>query len=277
MLRILHVASVLDSESGSLVPRSLPRTDTGVATGNHTEALAQAQARIGERTVAIFARGKRAGVPVGTEERSEDDGRLILRVHLGEGPLRRPHNRTRWDLAASFRRFVAEWKPDVVHFQHLLYHSLDYPAIARRAGATTVLTLHDLWFTCPTSQREDFRGRACERTTGRGCLPCLWEGKEGEKEAQERIARIAHGPTGKLLDLVSLNDEVADWATNTKWCLESVDLVISASPAIADDLKRHGINHPNLVIHEGAAGVPDEAGVAYLDSLYTGLRRARAA
>ena len=39
-------------------------------------------------------------------------------------------------------------RPDVVHFQHLLHHSTNYPLIARQEGIPTAMTLHEYWLMC---------------------------------------------------------------------------------------------------------------------------------
>jgi hypothetical protein len=269
MLRILHVAPFPGADGLDVAPAPLRLASEA---GEFAMHVARGQARMGDRTVAVFTRGTRRDVPAGTEERAEADGLLTVQVHLGSG-RERGHQRTRWGVADRFRRFVAAWKPDVVHFHHLLYHSLDYPAIAREGGAATVLTLHDYWFTCPAGTRTDYRGASCERTTGRACLPCVWDGNGGkERLPRESIAGLAFGPATKLLDLIPITDEMTDWADNTRHCLKAVDMVISRSPVIADDLRRNGMSHPNVVVNDTLDG---DAYAAGLDALYARLHPGR--
>jgi len=47
-----------------------------------------------------------------------------------------------------FSRILDEVRPDVVHLQHLLNHSLGYIAIAKQRGIPVVFTLHDYWLSC---------------------------------------------------------------------------------------------------------------------------------
>ena len=47
-----------------------------------------------------------------------------------------------------FEQLLDDERPDVVHLHHLLNHSLNYPAIARRRGIPVVFTLHDYWLSC---------------------------------------------------------------------------------------------------------------------------------
>jgi glycosyltransferase involved in cell wall biosynthesis len=51
-------------------------------------------------------------------------------------------------MAAHFRHIARQMKPDLVHFQHLLHHSVAYPQIARELGIPSVMTLHEYWFLC---------------------------------------------------------------------------------------------------------------------------------
>ena len=60
------------------------------------------------------------------------------------------------------------FKPDVIHFQHLLYHSTNYPRIALERGVPSVMTLHDFWPICEQwgkRIRAYFQGEALEEDT----------------------------------------------------------------------------------------------------------------
>lgn len=54
------------------------------------------------------------------------------------------------EVEASFQRFLASFRPDVVHFQHLMLLSYRLPTLSR--GIPQWLTLHDYWFLCANSQ-----------------------------------------------------------------------------------------------------------------------------
>ncbi len=51
-------------------------------------------------------------------------------------------------MEAQFEQILGQLRPDIVHFQHLLHHSFNYPAIASAMGMPTVLTLHEYWLLC---------------------------------------------------------------------------------------------------------------------------------
>ncbi|MBP7691738.1 MAG: glycosyltransferase [Anaerolineales bacterium] len=75
---------------------------------------------------------------------------------------------------ALFRRVLAEWQPDVIHFQHCLGLSAGLPEIARGLGTPAVLTLHDFWYVCPTVQLRHVRGAVCPGTHHTpNCFECV--------------------------------------------------------------------------------------------------------
>jgi hypothetical protein len=179
--------------------------------------------------------------PEGLTEQ-EVDG--LLHVRLATlAPFRRDQHRLRWGQSDPFRKFVERWKPELVHFHDLSGYSADFPEIARRAGAVTVLTLSDLHFTCPSGQRVDYQGAECARAPGQGCLPCLW--KEGPR--RETIARLARSKAARLLDFSPVTDVVADWSVLSQRSLNAVDVLLCSERAAAD-MDRFGLVHPRRMI-----------------------------
>ena len=66
--------------------------------------------------------------------------------------------------------------PDVVHIQHLMYHSLAYPVILKREHIPVVFTLHDYHLLCPAPEgvkriRNDLSPCGGPRTPD--CLHCI--------------------------------------------------------------------------------------------------------
>ena len=78
-----------------------------------------------------------------------------------------------WDAEDMFRKLARDFRPQVVHFQHLLGLSSKLPAFARKAKVPSVATLHDYWFTCPKSQLIDEHGDPCSGPHwGVNCVRC---------------------------------------------------------------------------------------------------------
>jgi glycosyltransferase involved in cell wall biosynthesis len=67
------------------------------------------------------------------------------------------------DVEASFKRFLTEVQPDIVHFQHLMLLSYRLIAQTKRLGLPCLLTLHDYWFLCANSQLVRPNAQVCQR------------------------------------------------------------------------------------------------------------------
>ncbi|MGQ9765883.1 MAG: glycosyltransferase family 4 protein [Anaerolineae bacterium] len=118
----------------------------------YTWSLARALAAAGHEAHVFYPL---ADVPA-TEKRVQRDG-----VHLWRAPL--PASRASenpaaqyWHtfrdtaIEAEFLRFLAETRPDVVHFQHV--QGVSARLIPLAAGRPRVATLHDYWYFCANSQ-----------------------------------------------------------------------------------------------------------------------------
>lgn len=79
-------------------------------------------------------------------------------------------------MEAIFSDILSDYKPDIIHLQHLLYHSLRYPTIARQSNIPILFTLHDYWLTCPRwGQRIKRDMSICHTVTLQECSDCLYE------------------------------------------------------------------------------------------------------
>ncbi|MGC9467695.1 MAG: glycosyltransferase family 4 protein [Anaerolineae bacterium] len=77
------------------------------------------------------------------------------------------------DVEASFRRFLEQSQPDLVHFQHLMLLSIRLPNLVKQAGIQALLTLHDYWFRCANSQLIWPDGQVCRgKLAGINCARC---------------------------------------------------------------------------------------------------------
>ncbi len=112
--------------------------------------------------------------------------------------------RETWDFPPAekaFQRILGEFRPEVVHFHHLLYLSLSLPGVARPAGAGVVYTLHDFWLQCRLmGQRLDPWGDVCGEVESSRCGACLLarppEGAGPAKRAAAASMRILRSFTG---------------------------------------------------------------------------------
>ncbi|MEX1023447.1 MAG: glycosyltransferase [Planctomycetota bacterium] len=97
-----------------------------------------------------------------------------------------------WSYAPAEEAFGAtleRFRPDVVHFMHLLYLSGGMARQARAAGAGVAMTLHDFWLQCPRfGQRLHPDGTVCHTIERRRCAECLSRFKFAQEPLERRVA-----------------------------------------------------------------------------------------
>lgn len=148
-----------------------PRSTAGVEV--YTLRLANALRTLGHEVLVLCA-GHDLGVTPFAVRRREHAGVPVIEIN---NVHHRGTLRATWDAAeidSVAHTLFEEWRPDVVHLQHLLNLSSGLIAEARRIGARTVLTLHDYWLSCP---RDGLRMRAdlslCATMDHAVCARCL--------------------------------------------------------------------------------------------------------
>ena len=126
--------------------------------------------------VAVFCTELDPGRPDYDLRRRTHDGVPVYEVNH----LRRfPDARSTWldeRMEARFTEVLDAVAPDAVHLHHLLYHSLRYPALARRRGLPVLFTLHDYFLICPSlrgGQLYAAWNERCTRASAERCAACL--------------------------------------------------------------------------------------------------------
>lgn len=173
-----------------------------------------------------------------------------------------------------FDRVLDEFRPDVVHVQHLHYHSIGYISVAKARGIPVVYTLHEYMLLCPRGGqmlREDLE--ICERPIPEKCADCIKHlalepapEDEGRARLSSRLAR--HLPTGVKTGLKRLTgvhsgqagsaaptSSHADYARAIqerldliKRELEGVDLFLSPSEFLRQKFIDCGMVDPDRII-----------------------------
>jgi len=93
-----------------------------------------------------------------TETDEEYNGLCVKRIYYNPiGPLksiRKFLGMTFGNVSMEkhFKRFLEGFRPDVIHFQHIIGLSPKFISIAQEKKIPTVFTLHDYWFICPRVQ-----------------------------------------------------------------------------------------------------------------------------
>lgn len=142
----------------------------------YTQSLARALADRHE--VRVFARYEDPFVAhySPADESDHGDARIRLRV------VNNPESRDRYrhsEIDAALARMLDEFRPDIVHVNHVSHLSTSMLAVVAKRGIPLVYTLHDFWLMCP-------RGQFMQRTSGVGEEPYpQCDGQDDRKCAQK--------------------------------------------------------------------------------------------
>jgi glycosyltransferase involved in cell wall biosynthesis len=170
---------------------------------------------------------------------------------------------------AAFREVVLEFRPDVVHFQHLLHLSATLPHVCRELGVASVVTVNDYWALCARVQLIRPDGVRCAQNQGLGCLLCVKEGpytmipaarkllpllapaaavlrRAGSLPGLTRVARIA----GEYSDIASRHEFVTDGYA-------ACDLAIAPSRFLRERLLETGRFKAHHVIYSDYGTLTD--------------------
>jgi len=110
---------------------------------------------------------------------SADGGEQTVQAHTLAQPVDPSTHHS-----AEYDEVVGVWLRsgafDVVHIQHLGWHSLGLLKLAKAAGARVVVTFHDFYHLCPTVKLLDAEGRYCAGACTPGQADCtpepMWPG-----------------------------------------------------------------------------------------------------
>jgi glycosyltransferase involved in cell wall biosynthesis len=161
----------------ALVVHKFPPSSLG-GTEVYTQNLARELVRRGHQ-VAVFFRAEPPGAWAPGQEWEDREGFRALRVWRGfdmatASPIAK-YRDTFYnpDLDARFASFLGEVKPDLVHFQHVMWLSYRMIHAVRARQLPSLLTLHDYWFLCANSQLVWPDHRTCQgKLAGLNCARC---------------------------------------------------------------------------------------------------------
>lgn len=81
-------------------------------------------------------------------------------------------DRSNAEAETAFASLLQSFRPDIVHFNHLLHLSMELPRMAHGAQIPVVFTLHDYWLRCPKVKLFDRWGQRCVSATAFRCASC---------------------------------------------------------------------------------------------------------
>lgn len=105
---------------------------------------------------------------------------------------------------APFRKILTDFRPDVVHFQHVIRLSASLIPLTNAARIPAVMTLHDYWLLCPRIKLLKVDGTLCHGPRhGLECLHCM------APYLKRDVPR--HGIRAAKLGLIALAAAVPSW------------------------------------------------------------------
>ena len=150
-----------------LPPEYLGGTETYAA------ALAQELARQGH-SVSVFARRENARLPeYELETTAVADVELSRINHTQRQSTTFTDSYQNETIAARFGAVLDRFKPDIVHFQHLVYLSTTCVREAVRRQIPVVMTLHDYWLICQRGRFLKPDLSVCPGQSDTGCAQCF--------------------------------------------------------------------------------------------------------
>ena len=153
----------------------------------------------------------------------------------------------------AFQRVLETVKPQVVHIQHLMLHSLNLPQMARAAGARVIMTLNDFWLYCPRfGQLLLPSGHLCPGPSLRDCHACLQDFTFSQGKPEKAVIRMLTATrelTGvDLAPLVYWAQDRSRWLKRRKQAAPG-SARAGADGGLADEL-RHRIRKVKSLIEQ---------------------------
>jgi glycosyltransferase involved in cell wall biosynthesis len=161
-----------------------------------------------------------------------------LTIHVFNGverqmPPQHEYYSERFD--GAFRNFLKDNPYDIYHFQHLVFLSSNWPAIARDRGGKIVLKIDDMYFTCTMIHLNRTDGTACTGPdTLDKCYTCV-----RDRESDGPGAPARDDPK----DVALLHYFLAYRRERLRQVYSQFDFVHSASRFLVDHFHKYGLQN----------------------------------
>ena len=161
--------------------------------------------------------------------------------------LEEPYNDGQMD--DIFISILEEYKPDIIHIQHLLYHSFHYPEIACKYNIPVVFTLHDYWLTCPRwGQRLQKNMEVCLDIDLHRCACCMRDEPAGNSRSLIHIFRhFLNAKLGRTPTINQMHRSLVKRASDALALNDYVDLFIAPSSFLKQEFVKFGIPGDKIV------------------------------
>jgi len=152
-------------------------------------------------------------------------------------------------------RLLDEFRPDVVHIQHLTRLSTGIGEVLRRRGIPSVLTLHDYWMQCARGQRVKEDRTVCHEIVETACADCM-AGNIDYFNARKPLVRRALERAVRGGRKVSHLEDIVGRRKDMLGVLEGVDLLLTPSLYTRDTFRSWGVQREITIEHIGVEHAP---------------------
>ncbi len=227
--------------------------------------LAQELARQGH-TVSVFTRGEAARQPEYALETTQDGQVEITRInHTRRDCLNFTDSYRNDTIAARFGEVLDRFKPDIVHFQHLVYLSTTCVREVVRHQIPVVMTLHDYWLICQRGRFLKPDLSVCPGQTDVGCAQCFHHLLDTKMSAlyrwlkpllgqqswlRERARRWYGRYAGSQSGSLAAQQQIQVRMTHIRTLCESVSLFLAPSRFLREQFVAFGIPQEKIMFHE---------------------------
>lgn len=204
-------------------------------------------------TIAAFVPDRSGSRARHTLEEEETGLARVFVVHNAGDPQKRFAASYQDDaIDRLFAGVLERWRPDVVHFNYLLWGlSLGLVAAARRAGVPTVATLTDYGLVCHRGQMVDWRIERCGGPRPPvDCARCVRRHSVHDGPWLHRVVHRAVGDTAAALGGLGRVATTADLERReaaARGALADLDRLIAPTRVLAETFVRFGVPKERIV------------------------------
>ena len=139
-----------------------------------------------------------------------------------------------------FKNILETYKPDIIHLQHLLYSSMNFPIIAKSKHIPTIHTLHDFYLICHCIKLIDHKLDRCEDINIRKCFMCILRPYSSINFLRKLVFEALY--CGRLFYHIA-------WARKkaVRKVFQEVDLFISPSNFLKDIFLQNGLTSDKII------------------------------
>lgn len=161
-------------------------------------------------------------------------------------------DRSRW-VEKVFSNVIEQFKPDLIHFQHLFNLSLGLPSLAAKKGIATCFTLHDFWFLCPRIIFFTTDQIICENSSPVKCLRCIQD-EVTHSNTVGKDMRFMSTIRKESLNLINMKRKISSLLSLAIWrnywidkVFRDVDIFIAPSRYLQERFMRSGLSRKKII------------------------------